>query len=109
MKQLKKVTVLLLITVMISALAGCGKKNNITGSWTGQTDSIQSLQLNADGSGVMDLGDGITVNISYQTSDDKLTIVATYLGTTETTEYTYSLKKNTLTLTSDQETIELKK
>ena len=49
--------------------------------------------FNADGTGTQQIG-GINVNISsYQAKDGKLSITVTYLGTDDTTEFTYTLKK----------------
>ena len=52
----------------------------------------------------------ISVSItSYEAKDGKLSITISFLGTEETDEYTYSIKKNVLSLSDGNNTIELNK
>ncbi len=72
------------------AFAGCGKKESVVGTWEGDD---YAYTFNADGTGTQQIG-GINVNISsYQAKDGKLSITVTYLGTDDTTEFTYTLKR----------------
>ena len=58
----------------------------------------------------LDLTGEISVSItSYEAKDGKLSITISFLGTEETDEYTYSIKKNVLSLSDGNNTIELNK
>ena len=62
-----------------------------------------------DGTGIQQIGE-ISVSItSYEAKDGKLSITISFLGTEETDEYTYSIKKNVLSLSDGNNTIELNK
>ena len=85
MKLLKRVSILAVLITVIAVFAGCGKEATVVGTWE---------------------GDDYT---SYEAKDGKLSITISFLGTEETDEYTYSIKKNVLSLSDGNNTIELNK
>ena len=106
MKLLKRISALVMMIAVVAAFAGCGKETSVVGTWEGDD---YTYTFNADGTGTQQIG-GINVNISsYQAKDGKLSITVTYLGTDDTTEFTYTLKKDVLTLTNGDDTIILNK
>lgn len=103
MKALKRLTVIMTVVAMIAVFVGCGKKDSIVGTW--ECDNY-TFVFEKDGTGTETLG-GINVEISsYSITKDKLSITVSFLGTEETDEYTYTLKKNTLTLDDGSSTWE---
>lgn len=107
MKSMKKVMVSVLALVLALSFMACGNSKSVVGSWVieGTDASISSLELKSDGTGSISLGESISLNVSYTTEKDKITLTMSYLGQTESEEYTYSIKNNKLTLTSDSESI----
>jgi len=102
MKKMKKLSALMLVLVLSLSFVACGGSKSITGTWTvdGTDADISKLELKDDGTGSISLGDSISLNITYTTEKDKLS----YLGQTESDEYTYTLKKGKLTLTDSSQT-----
>jgi uncharacterized lipoprotein YehR (DUF1307 family) len=101
MKKIKRIAVVLSALVLMMSLFACGSKNgSVVGTWSleGTDFDISSMELKDDGTGTIDLGGSITLNITYTTEKDKLTLIMTYLGQTESDEYTYSVKDGKLTL-----------
>ena len=95
MKLLKRVSILAVLITVIAVFAGCGKEATVVGTW--------------EGTGIQQIGE-ISVSItSYEAKDGKLSITISFLGTEETDEYTYSIKKNVLSLSDGNNTIELNK
>ena len=78
----------------------------VVGTWEGDD---YTYTFNDDGTGIQQIGE-ISVSItSYEAKDGKLSITISFLGTEETDEYTYSIKKNVLSLSDGNNTIELNK
>lgn len=103
-RAVRRLGVIAAIVLVIGVFAGCGKKETVVGTWEGDD---YTYTFNADGTGTQQIG-GININISsYTAKDGKLSITVTYLGTDDTTDYTYTLKNNVLTLTSGDDTITL--
>ena len=101
MKLLKRVSILAVLITVIAVFAGCGKEATVVGTWEGDD---YTYTFNDDGTGK------ISVSItSYEAKDGKLSITISFLGTEETDEYTYSIKKNVLSLSDGNNTIELNK
>jgi uncharacterized lipoprotein YehR (DUF1307 family) len=101
MKKIKRISVVLAALVLTLSLLACGSKNgSVVGTWNleGTDFEISSMELKDDGTGTIDLGGVITLNITYTTENDKLTLNKTYLGQTESDEYTYSVKDGKMTL-----------
>ena len=106
MKLLKRVSVLAVLITVIAVFAGCGKEATVVGTWEGDD---YTYTFNDDGTGIQQMGE-ISVSItSYEAKDGKLSITISFLGTEETDEYTYSIKKNVLSLSDGNNTIELNK
>jgi hypothetical protein len=107
-KQIKKnsrrLIVIGLALTMLLSLGACGKKKTLAGTWVSE-DASQTYVLNEDGTGSVQLGTGISLSITYTTTDSKLTVTMTYLGQSETDEYTYSMKDDKLALTKDNATV----
>ncbi|MBO5459256.1 MAG: hypothetical protein J5981_03290 [Lachnospira sp.] len=102
MKQMKRFAAAALVLVLAMSLIACGSKKSIVGSWTMEgSESVSSLEFKDDGTGTIGVGEGINLNITYTTEKDKLTMITTYMGQTETEEYTYSIKNGKLILESD--------
>jgi len=106
MKLLKRVSILAVLITVIAVFAGCGKEATVVGTWEGDD---YTYTFNDDGTGIQQIGE-ISVSItSYEAKDGKLSITISFLGTEETDEYTYSIKKNVLSLSDGNNTIELNK
>lgn len=105
-RAVRRIGIIAVFVFVIGTFAGCGKKESVVGTWEGDD---YAYTFNADGTGTQQIG-GINVNISsYQAKDGKLSITVTYLGTDDTTEFTYTLKEDVLTLINGDDTIILNK
>ena len=101
---------LIAITLMVSVIAtlcGCNDKT-ITGTWKGSLNDVEyTFTFNEDGSGteIINAGTEIKLNFEYTKEDKNSRIIITKKVLTETQEYTYSfsVKKDTLTMTGDNE------
>ena len=100
MKLLKRVSILAVLITVIAVFAGCGKEATVVGTWEGDD---YTYTFNDDGTGIQQIGE---ISVS---KDGKLSITISFLGTEETDEYTYSIKKNVLSLSDGNNTIELNK
>lgn len=108
MKRMKRFTAAVLVLVCAMSLMACGsKKGSIVGTWVieGTDSDISALELKEDGTGSISIGGTISLNITYATDNNKLTMTMTYLGQTDTEEYTYSIKDSKLILEEDGEQI----
>lgn len=110
MKKLKKIMALMLVSVLMVAVCGCGDET-LTGTWTGKMDNDTSVKYSFQDDGIGTYTEGeIALNTSYKTEGDQLTLSIAFLGQTREETYTYKIKGNTMTLTStDGETITLTK
>ena len=98
-RAVRRIGIIAVLVLVVGVFAG-----SVVGTWEGDD---YTYTFNADGTGTQQIG-GINVNISsYEAKDGKLSITVTYLGTDDTTEFTYTLKKDVLTLTSGDDTITL--
>lgn len=105
-RVVRRIGIIAVFVLVIGAFAGCGKKESVVGTWEGDD---YAYTFNADGTGIQQIGE-ISVSItSYEAKDGKLSITISFLGTEETDEYTYSIKKNVLSLSDGNNTIELNK
>lgn len=110
MKKLKKIMALMLVSVFVIAVYGCGDET-LTGTWTGKMANETSVtySFQDDGTGTYTEGE-IALSTSYKTEGNQLTLSIEFLGQTREETYTYKIKGNTMTLTSsDEETITLTK
>lgn len=101
MKKIKRISLAVAALILLLSLTACGSGNDsVEGTWNleGTGSDISSMELKSDGTGSISVGDIITLNITYTTEKGKLTITKTYLGQTESDEYTYSVKDGKMTL-----------
>ena len=104
----KRMLALLVVAMSVFCLVGCG--NSLTGTWSAENNGQEgSYTFNDDGTGNIKVED-ISVDITWETDGDELTIVMTMLGESEELKYTYEIDGDVLTLTDeDDETLELNK
>ncbi len=116
---MKKVISLALIFVLVLvAFASCGSpEKKLIGTWKGDVELLgvttsYEYTFNEDGTGKMTgaLGSNTGVAFSYTVGEDgKLNITTTLLSVENTKTYTYTVEKDTLTLTEGDTVITLKK
>ncbi len=110
---MRKILSVSLVVVMVFMLCACmAPEKAIVGVWKSQTTVLGvvtevSYTFNEDGTGV--LSNVLDLAFTYSFSGDKLLITTSALGIENTEEYTYELKWDTLTLTGEKDTVELKK
>ena len=106
---LKKTACAVCMAAMVLSLAACGKKS-VEGKWSCQQNGAETTyEFNADGTGSMDIGEGIVMPITYSFDNGRLKISYTTLGTQNDIEYNAVIDKNTLTLTNDTASLTLDK
>ena len=107
MKMFKRVFALALVLAMSLSLVACG--GSIEGTWSIEEDGIKgSWTFEDDGKGEMSIG-GMSVDFTYETDGDELTITTELMGEKSEDTYTYEIDGDTLTLKNDDEKIELTK
>ena len=95
MKNIKRIAAALLVLVMALALTACGKVE-FDGKWkvTGGT-VIESLLEGTD----VDSLDAVGMELTYEFKDENTLISSvSVLGSTETNEFSYEFKDDTLTI-----------
>lgn len=109
MRRINKIIPIICASVMVMSLAACGQQS-INGKWSCQQNgAATTYEFNADGTGSMDLGEGIVLPINYSYEDNKLKISYTFLGMESTVEYNVVIDKKTLTLNNSSSNITLEK
>lgn len=117
-KNMKKAISLVLIFVLVlAAFASCGSpEKKLIGTWKGDVEILgvttsYEYTFNEDGTGKMTGVLGSTgVAFDYSIGEDgKLNITTKLLGVESTKTYTYTVEKNTLTLTEGETVITLTK
>ncbi len=109
MKKCKRLAAAAVILAMVFALSACGKSNSIVGKWEATEDGITAAyEFKSDGSGSLSVS-GVSVDITWKTEGDQLTVSMELLGSEDSQAYTYSLKGNELTLSADGESLTLKR
>ncbi len=95
------------LLIMLLAIAGCGKKEDITGKWvcteetTGET---ATMELFSDGTGIY-IADGISYSCEWTTEKGRLKLeVDTIFGKTSQA-WDYKLDGDTLILTEDEKSV----
>ena len=113
---MKKVVSCILIVCCVAALfTGCMKpEKEIIGTWNGEASILgvvaeYSFTFNEDGTGKMTTALDIGVSMTYTITDDKLSVTTSLLGIDNTTVYSYSFGKGTLTLNDGERSIVLTK
>lgn len=109
MRKISKIIPIICASVMIISLAACGQKS-INGKWSCQQNgATTTYEFNQDGTGSMDLGEGIVLPINYSVDDNKLKISYTFLGTENTIEYNVVIDRKTLTLNNSSSNLTLER
>lgn len=94
---MKKILCFVLCAIMVCGLAACGAKS-VVGKWE---FGVNTFAFEKDGTFSSEFN-GMSQTGTYTDEDGKLTLTYTnLLGLESTTELTYTLKGNTLTLTGD--------
>lgn len=109
MRKISKIIPMACIFAAALFLAACGQKS-ITGKWSCQQNgATTTYEFKEDGTGSMDLGEGIVLPINYSIEGDKLKISYTFLGTENTVEYNVVIDRKTLTLNNSSSNLTLQK
>ena len=109
MKLSKKLVSLVLMLIFVLSLVACGNSKSVVGSWScTKDDNVYSYVFEKDGTGTVGIG-GITLDTEYKVEDNKISIIMSYLGQSQTSELTYSIKNDVLTHTDGTDTLELEK
>lgn len=109
MRKINKIACLACAFILMMSLAACGKKT-IVGKWSyQQNDATTTYEFNEDGTGSMDLGEGVVMPINYTYDGDKLKITYTVLEKENSIEYNVLLENKTLTLNNSSSIITLQK
>ena len=104
MKTIKKITALVAVLVLTFSLVACGKAS-VVGTWKAEQDgTVATYEFKKDGTGSVSII-GITLDITYKTEGEKLSVTMSFLGQSDTQEYTYSVKGKKLTLTADGDSV----
>ena len=112
MRGVKKSLALIISLMLVIGLAACGgkaKTYSIIGTWKSDNGKISEITFNEDGTGILKKSSEITVNFTYTSQDDKVTVTTEVLNQKSSTEYTYTVTADKLTLTNDYETTEYSK
>ncbi len=110
MKLLRRSAVLICVCLMAAALFACGsskRQYSIVGTWKSDNAKISEITFEEDGSGNLKKSSEISVNMTYSSDGDQLTITTQILGQTSETVYTYTVTADKLTLTNGSDVIEL--
>ncbi len=113
MKTAKRLVSLVAALVMVMSLVACGGEKGLVGTWEVSAD-IDGQEISA-GYTFESNGDcsvnamGITMDGTYKTDGDKITITVSFMGVETSQEGTYKVDGDTLTLTIDGETGTLKR
>ena len=95
---MKKMVCVLLCAFMVFGLVACGGTDSIKGKWV---FGANTYEFNDDGT-FTSLFNGMSKNGTYEVEDGKITLSYTdLLGYSTTTEFTYTLDGDTLSLTGD--------
>lgn len=109
MKKYKAVLSIFIVIMAVCMIAGCGEKATLTGKWNSTDGSSTTYEFNEDGTGIEKKGDEISMNITYTTNGNTLTITKELLGQKQSEEYIYELEPKKLKLTKNSNTIEFDK
>lgn len=106
MKTMKITACVLLAAMLLSVMVSCvGGSASIVGKWVATVEGIEtSFEFKPDGTGKMGAM-GIDLDITYKADASKITVTMSMMGEEETTEFTYKLEGNKLSLTADGETV----
>lgn len=109
---MRKVIAAALVVVIMLSLCACSPKQKILGTWSHQesvlgitTETIYTF--NDDGTGVM--SSLVDISFTYTIDKDVLCITTSMFELSHTDTYTYAFDGDKLTLTGNNETLELTK
>lgn len=113
----KAISLVLIFVLVLAAFASCGSpEKKLIGAWKGDVEVLgvttsYEYTFNEDGTGKMTGVLGSTgVAFDYSIGEDgKLNVTTKLLGVESTKTYTYTVEKNTLTLTEGETVITLTK
>lgn len=113
----KAISIALIFVLVLAAFASCGSpEKKLIGTWSGDVELLgvttsYEYTFNEDGTGKMTGVLGSTgVAFKYNIDDaGNLNITTSLLGVDSTKTYTYTVEKNTLTLTEGDTVITLTK
>ncbi|MDY4254983.1 MAG: DUF5640 domain-containing protein [Oscillospiraceae bacterium] len=113
----KAISLVLIFVLVLAAFASCGSpEKKLIGTWKGDVEILgvttsYEYTFNEDGTGKMTGVLGSTgVAFDYSIGEDgKLNVTTKLLGVESTKTYTYTVEKNTLTLTEGETVITLTK
>lgn len=111
----KLIAVLLALACVCALFSACAKpEKQIVGTWNGEANLFgvvadYTFTFNEGGTGTMKTALDIGVSMTYTITEEKLSITTSILGIANTTDYTYSFGKNTLTLNDGEHEIVLTK
>ena len=105
MKMFKRVFALALVLAMSLSLVACG--GSLEGSWSYEEDGQKvTYTFEDDGKGQMSAL-GFTVDMTYETDGDELTITTNVMGQESSDTFNYEVDGDTLILEKDGEKAEL--
>lgn len=114
--KLKRIASLLLLATLLTLFASCSNpQDKILGTWKNEATALgipteTTFEFKEDGSGVKTLPLGIPSPFTYVFENEKLVMTFDVLGIQTTYEYDYLFEGDSLlTLTKDNEVIELKR
>lgn len=106
-----RLVTVMIATLMLCSLIACGstKTYSINGTWGSDGGKITEITFNEDGTGTLKKSAEISVNFTYTSQDDKVSVTTEVLGQKTETTYTYTVTEDKLTLTNGSDTTEFSK
>lgn len=107
MKMFKRVFAFALVLAMSLSLVACS--GSIKGEWKATEDDMEVIyKFDDDGKGSV-TSSGVSVAFNYEVDGDELTMSMELLGEKVESTSTYEIDGDTLKITTDGETVELKR
>ena len=104
MKKYRAALSIFIVMIAACMIAGCGEKATLTGKWSSVDGGSTIYEFNEDGT-----GNEISMNITYTTNGNTITITKELLGQKQSEDYIYELELKKLKLTKNSNTIEFDK
>lgn len=109
MKKYKAVFSIFMVIMAVCIITGCGEKATLTGKWSSVDGGSTIYEFNEDGTGIEKKGNEISMNITYTTNGNTITITKEILGQKQSEDYIYELELKKLKLTRNSNTVEFDK
>ena len=109
MKKYRAALSIFIVMIAACMIAGCGEKATLTGKWSSVDGSSTIYEFNEDGTGIEKKGNEISMNITYTTNGNTITITKELLCQKQSEDYIYELELKKLKLTRNSNTIEFDK